>query len=148
MLDLGAFPVSWKEAVVSILSLKKLSRLGINSVFKNLLPVSNFTYITVVRLQSVLYFVRHTVPATSSGQVFIRCCNLYIVDTTVPRQRKPEVANDILLNMNSKLVTLLVLLDLSAALDTVDHGILRRRLNTSLGVRGKALQWFIRLGLS
>lgn len=87
-------------------------------------------------------------PATSSGQVFIRFCNLYIVDTTVPRQRKPEVANDILLNMNSKLVTLLVLLDLSAALDTVDHGILRRRLNTSFGVRGKALQCFLRLGLS
>lgn len=147
-MDSGAFPVSWKEAVVSILPLKKLSRLGINSVFKNLRPVSNFTYITIVSLQSVLYFVRHTVPATSSGQVFIRCFNLHIVDTTVQTQRKPEVANDILLNMNSKLVSLPVLLDLSAALDTVDHGVLRRPLNTSFGVRGKALQCFIRLGLS
>ena len=41
-----------------------------------------------------------------------------------------KVANDILLNMNSKLVTLLVLLDLTAAFDTVDHAILLKRLTT------------------
>ena len=41
-----------------------------------------------------------------------------------------KVANDILLNMNSKRVTLLVLLDLTAAFDTVDHTILLKRLTT------------------
>ena len=53
-----------------------------------------------------------------------------------------KVANDILLNMNSQHVTLLVLLDLTAAFDTVDHKILLRRLTTSFGIRGKALEWF------
>ena len=53
-----------------------------------------------------------------------------------------KVANDILLNMNSQRVTLLVLLDLSAAFDTVDHAILLKRLTTDFGIGGKTLEWF------
>ena len=53
-----------------------------------------------------------------------------------------KVKNDILMNMNMGHVTLLVLLDLSAAFDTVDHDILIHRLQSLLGVRGSALQWF------
>ena len=54
-----------------------------------------------------------------------------------------KVANDILLNMNSQRVTLLVLLDLSAAFDTVDHVILLKRWTTDYGIGGKALEWFL-----
>ena len=53
-----------------------------------------------------------------------------------------KLANDILLNMSSQRVTLLVLLDLSAAFDTVDHAILLKRLTTDFGIGGKALEWF------
>ena len=53
-----------------------------------------------------------------------------------------KVANDILLNMNSQRVTLIVLLDLSAAFDTVNHAILLKRLTTDFGIGGKALEWF------
>ena len=53
-----------------------------------------------------------------------------------------KVNNDILLKMNSQHVTLLVLLDLSAAFDTVKHTILLDRLKSKIGISGVALNWF------
>ena len=53
-----------------------------------------------------------------------------------------KVQNDILTNMNKRLVTLLVLLDLSAAFDTVDPSILLTRLRSKLSLNGTALLWF------
>ena len=42
-----------------------------------------------------------------------------------------KVQNDILMDLDSQHVTLLVLLDMSAAFDTVDHGVLLNHLSTS-----------------
>ena len=52
-----------------------------------------------------------------------------------------KVKNDILLNMNKQHVTLLVLLDLIAAFDTVEYNILLEALNT-LGLGGMMSKWF------
>ena len=46
------------------------------------------------------------------------------------------------MKMNFQEVTLLVMLDLSAAFDTVNHGILISRLHDEVGVSGLALGWF------
>ena len=53
-----------------------------------------------------------------------------------------KVPNDILLNMNDQRVTLLLLVDLSAAFDTVDHDTLLHQLQFTFGVNGKVLSWF------
>jgi len=53
-----------------------------------------------------------------------------------------KVLSDILLAIDSGDLSALVLLDLSAAFDMVDHDILIRRLKTPYGLSGMVLQWF------
>ena len=53
-----------------------------------------------------------------------------------------RITNDILSSNDSGKVTALVLLDLSAAFDTIDHEILLSRLQTDMGITGTALSWF------
>ena len=52
-----------------------------------------------------------------------------------------RVQNDILHDIDKKKVSLLVLLDLSAAFDTIDHTILLKRLRNKFGIKGTALNW-------
>ena len=53
-----------------------------------------------------------------------------------------KVQNDILIAMDNGNVTMLLLLDLSAAFDTVSHSILINRLEKRVRIKGKALDWF------
>ena len=53
-----------------------------------------------------------------------------------------RVMSDLLEAVNSGDVAALVLLDLSAAFDTVDHSILCRRLQVTFGLDGPVLAWF------
>ena len=53
-----------------------------------------------------------------------------------------RMTNDILWNVENKLVTAVTLLDLSAAFDTVDHDILLEVLHNKFGIDGNALKWY------
>ena len=53
-----------------------------------------------------------------------------------------KVLSDILYAIDTGNLSVLASLDLSAAFDTVDHGILLQRLETSFGVGGFVLDWF------
>ncbi len=53
-----------------------------------------------------------------------------------------RLTNDLLLSSDCGCISLLVLLDLSAAFDTINHNILLNRLENSVGISGSALGWF------
>ncbi len=53
-----------------------------------------------------------------------------------------KIINDIRLNSDSGKISVLVLLDLSAVFDTVDHNILLERLENWVGLSGMVLKWF------
>ena len=77
-------------------------------------------------------------------QHYLNCNNLFPLFQSTYRQNHSietallKVMNDILLSMNNQRVMLLILLNLSAAFDTV-HGTMLRRLEYSFGIRGKAI---------
>ena len=53
-----------------------------------------------------------------------------------------RVQNDILREIDGNLAAVLLLLNLSAAFDTVDHAILLQRMSSKFGIKGDALNWF------
>ena len=53
-----------------------------------------------------------------------------------------KIVDQLLMECDNKNPTLLLLLDLSAAFDTVDQNKLLKILHNEIGIRGKALEWF------
>ncbi len=53
-----------------------------------------------------------------------------------------KITNELLLASDKGCISLLVLLDLSAAFDTIDHEILTDRLQNYRSIQGQALRWF------
>jgi hypothetical protein len=108
-------------------------------LFQNYRPVSNLSFISKViekvvatrLLDHIKKFNLHE-PMQSAYKSY------HSTETALLR-----VQNDILCNIDKKQSTILVLLDLSAAFDTIDHNILFHLLEHRLGITGTALQWFI-----
>ena len=133
-LDSGHFPRTWKCALVRPV----LRKDGLPPVFKNFRPVSNLPFISKLVETVVAKQLQH----------YLNCNNLFPEFYSAYRQTHStetalnKVMNDILLNMNNQRVALLILLDLSAAFDTVDHMNDTMLLEYSFGIQRKALSWF------
>ena len=100
--------------------------------------VSNLSYVSKLIERTVFNQTNNflnTQGLYPQGQSAYRKC--HSTETALLR-----VTNDIMMNMNRQHVTLLVMLDLSSAFDTVDHGVLLDRLNNEFGIKGRVLQWF------
>ena len=130
----GTFPEDWKEALVSPL----LKKDNLDLIVENYRPISNLQFISKLTEKAVcdqLYCHMYKYSLFPVFQISYR--KHHYTGTALLK-----VKDDILLKMNSQQVTLLVLLDLSAAFDTVDHSILLKCLQLKAGVSGKALDWF------
>ena len=135
-LESGLFADDWKCALV----LPLLKKPGLDLLYKNYRPVSNLQYVSKLTEKAVFEQI-HTHMTTHSLYPEFQSSyrKNHSTETALVR-----VTNDILMKikMNTQEVTLLVMLDLSAAFDTVNHNILLTRLNEELGICGVALEWF------
>ena len=116
-----------------------LKKVGSDSeLLKNYRPVCNTLYLSKTIERTVLaqankhmdHIKAHT-PNQSGYKPFHSCETLLL-----------KVTNDILTNLDNSKCTIAVLLDLSAAFDTVDHEELLNILWSQLGFRGTVFQWF------
>ena len=131
----GIFPDSLKHAIVTPI-LKKPSA-DINEL-ANYRPVSNLPFLSKV-IEKVI---------VSRITAHMDDHNLWESHQSAYRSGHStetallSIKNDIMLAIGDKKGVFLVLLDLSAAFDTVDHQILLRTISESIGLTGKALSWF------
>ncbi|XP_078799361.1 uncharacterized protein LOC144990211 [Oryzias latipes] len=134
-LETGYVPQSFKYAVVKPL-LKKPSLDP--SILANYRPISNLPFISKILERVVVKQLYCHLQDNSHFEDFQSGFRPHhSTETALVR-----VSNDLLLASEKGLLSILVLLDLSAAFDTIDHGILLHRLEQDIGIRGSALQWF------
>ena len=130
----GKFPKSFKHA--SVTPLIKKSNLDCN-LKSNYRPISNLVYESKLLERCVSKQLNCFLSSNKLHEGYQSAYRPHhSTETALLR-----VQNDILVSMEKKEVTLLVLLDLSAAFDTVDHVILLNRLQ-KIGVTGLSLDWF------
>ncbi len=132
-LSTGYMPKSLKQAIVTPIPKKpKVTE------FKNFRPISNLPFLSKVierividKLSSYCKENELNEPYQSAYRKNHSCETALL-----------EVTNCILTNMDNQKVTLLTLLDLSAAFDTVPHDQFLSRLESDYGITSTALQWF------
>ena len=130
-LSQGIFPSPFKHAVVSPLLKKQSLPKDDLSSYR---PISNLNFISKI-LEKVIYvrLCKHleSFPSLSHFQSAYR--RFHSTETALLR-----IHNDLNSAMNRQQVSALVLLDLSAAFDTIDHNILTNRLSTCFGISESA----------
>ena len=130
-LSTGEFPQAFKNALVTPL-LKK--RTLDEDVLNNYRPVSNLAFISKITEKVVASRLNHHLMVNNLQEPFQSAYRMnHSTETAMLR-----VQNDIIRALGDNKVVLLVLIDLSAAFDTVNH---QRLLNTlhAIGITGKAL---------
>ena len=134
-LEYGCVPDCFKKAVVKPL-LKKSSLDPL--VCKNYRPVSNLAYVSKLLERVVAEQLLHHLDINSYLDKYQSAYRPgFSTETALLK-----VINDSLISINSGKVVLLVLLDLSAAFDTINHQLLLQRLNSVTGICDTALAWF------
>ncbi len=130
----GNVPVCFKPAVVQLL----LKKPNLDcTVLSNYRPISKLPFLSKILEKVVLSQLASYLDMNAVIDMFqsgIR--SLHSTESALLK-----VFNYIFLAVDSGKVVILILLDLTAAFDTVDQGILLQRLE-DVGVKGTALEWF------
>ena len=130
----GLFPESFKEATITPL----LKKAGLDLTVSNYRPVSNLVFISKIIERAVAdQLVNHISLNGLQDPLQSAYKQYHSTETALLK-----VTNDIRCALDGNEVVILVLLDLSAAFDTVDHEILLHRLEHQFGVTGSVLKWF------
>ena len=128
------FPAGMKKALVTPL-LKKTSL--DKEVLKNYRPVSNLSFLSKVTEKAAMsQIATHVHENNLLSPVQSAYRPSHSTETALLK-----VQNDILRFLDSSQGVILILLDLSAAFDTIDHDILVSRLQTRMGIQGAAVDW-------
>ncbi len=129
----GYVPNAWKDAHLLLI----LKKHRLEALFENFRPVNNLSFVSKIAERAVvgqlLDHSENNAPLPTNQSAYRR---FHSIETALVK-----VQNDILMSMDQREVTLLVLLDLSAAFDTVDHEIMLEILKSCFGVNGGALGW-------
>ena len=126
-----------KNAVVNPL-IKELSNIVDSENFKNYRPVSNLVLVSkiverVVQKRLEDHMIRNRLSSVKNyGYKKAHSTELLLA----------KVVDDLLNSFDKNIPTVVILLDLSAAFDTVDHKKLLEILEKEIGIRGTALRWF------
>ena len=130
----GIFPQCFKSALVTpILKKRCLDHNDLN----NYRPVSNLCFIAKILVKLVLYKVSSYLNSHNLNNTFQSAYRPgHSTETALLK-----VINDLFLSLNKGNISVLALLDISSAFDTIDHTILVHRLHTDFGFTDAVLQW-------
>ena len=127
-------PSDFKQAIVRPL----LKKPGLDKeVFKNYRPVSNLPFVSKIVEKVVAERIEHHLDSNFlHGNLQSAYRSFHSTETALLR-----VHHDIATALDNNCCAVLVMLDLSAAFDVIDHHILFRRLENTYGIAGSALSW-------
>ena len=131
----GIFPNPFKQAIVT--PLLKKSTLSKEDL-KSYRPVSGLSFLSKLVQQIVAAQIRSHMDSHDLGNTFQSAYKVgHSTETALLC-----IKNEIHLALSKGMPTALVLLDLSAAFDTIDHDTLLSCLSARFGFAGSALKWF------
>ena len=128
----GIVPKSWKSAQITPMLKKPSLDHNVASSYR---PISNLPVLSKLSEKLVLMSYLNNSNLFPTHQSAYR--RYHSTETAVTK-----VYSDILGAADEGKLSLLILLDLSAAFDFVDHSILLKRLESTYGFDGPTLEWF------
>jgi hypothetical protein len=134
-LDSGTVPLEFKKAVVRPL----LKKSGLDrDELSNYRPVSNLSFISKILERAVSDQLVRYLDDNNLQEKFQSAYRPgHSCETALLR-----IVNDLFQIVDKGNTAILVLLDLSAAFDTIDHKLLLERLTSEFGITGRAIDWF------